>query len=42
MNIELRLDHNTAGSNKHDKSANGKQVSDLEPGIPDQVAHFGA
>ena len=29
MNAELQLNHTRAGSNKHGKSAIGKQVSDL-------------
>ena len=30
MNIELRLDHTTAGSNKHGKSAKDIRFRDLE------------
>ena len=29
MNTELRLDHTTAGSNKHDKSAKDNRFTDL-------------
>ena len=29
MNIELRLDHTTAGSNKHGKSAKDNRFTDL-------------
>ena len=30
MNSELRLDHTTAGSNKHGKSAKDNRFTDLE------------
>ena len=30
MNNELRLDHTTAGSNKHSKSAKDNRFTDLE------------
>ena len=30
MNTELRLDHNTTGSNKHGKSAKDIRFTDLE------------